>query len=41
MTVDAALVTLDFGLRHGLLPEPPGAAALGLRAGPQCAWRGP
>ena len=33
MTVDAALVTLDFGLRHGLLAEPPGAAALGLRAG--------
>ena len=30
MTVDAALVTLDFGLRHGLLAEPPGAAALGL-----------
>lgn len=30
MTVDAALVTLDFGLRHGLLAAPPGAAALGL-----------
>jgi 8-oxo-dGTP pyrophosphatase MutT (NUDIX family) len=28
MTVDAALVTLDFGLRHGFLPPPPGAAAL-------------
>ena len=28
MTVDAALVTLDFGLRHGLLAPPPGAAAL-------------
>ena len=28
MTVDAALVTLDFGLRHGLLAEPPGCAAL-------------
>lgn len=28
MTVDAALVTLDFGLRHGLLPEPAGAAAV-------------
>ena len=34
MTVDAALVTLDFGLRHGLLAEPSGAAALGLRAPP-------
>ena len=28
MTVDAALVTLDFGLRHGLLAEPKGCAAL-------------
>jgi 8-oxo-dGTP pyrophosphatase MutT (NUDIX family) len=28
MTVDAALVTLDFGLRHGLLAPPIGAAAL-------------
>jgi 8-oxo-dGTP pyrophosphatase MutT (NUDIX family) len=28
MTADAALVTLDFGLRHGLLAPPPGAAAL-------------
>ena len=28
MTVDAALVTLDFGLRHRLLAEPPGSAAL-------------
>lgn len=28
MTIDAALVTLDFGLRHGLLAPPPGAAAL-------------
>ena len=28
MTVDAALVTLDFGLRHGLLVEPPGCALL-------------
>ena len=28
MTVDAALVTLDFGLRHDLLAPPPGAAAL-------------
>ena len=37
MTVDAALVTLDFGLRHGMLAEPPGAAALGLRA--PCAGR--
>ncbi len=33
MTVDAALVTLDFALRHGLLAEPPGAAALGLGLG--------
>ena len=28
MTVDAALVTLDFALRHGLIAPPPGAAAL-------------
>lgn len=28
MTVDAALVTLDFALRHGLVAAPPGAAAL-------------
>ena len=28
MTVDAALVTLDFGLRHGLLTAPPGADVL-------------
>jgi len=28
MTVDAALVTLDFALRHGLLAPPPGAEAL-------------
>ena len=28
MTVDAALVTLDFGLRHGLLAAPAGSAAL-------------
>ena len=28
MTVDAALVTLDFGLRHGLLTAPSGCAAL-------------
>lgn len=28
MTVDAALVTLDFGMRHGLLPPPAGVAAL-------------
>lgn len=28
VTVDAALVTLDFGLRHGLLTEPPGCTAL-------------
>ena len=34
MTVDAALVTLDFGLRHGLLAAPPGAAALGLFSNP-------
>jgi hypothetical protein len=28
MTVDAALVTLDFALRHGLMTAPPAAAAL-------------
>jgi len=28
MTVVAALVTLDFGLRHGFLPPPAGAKAL-------------
>lgn len=33
MTVDASLVTLDFALRHGLLPAPE-AAALAARAAP-------
>ena len=33
MTVDAALVTLDFALRHRLLAAPPGAAAFGVGVG--------
>ena len=28
MTVDAALVTLDFALRHGMIETPAGAEAL-------------
>jgi hypothetical protein len=38
MTVDAALVTLDFALRHGLLP-PDVARALAQRSAPL--WLGP
>ena len=36
MTVDAALVTLDFALRHALLPAARGAR-LEAGAGPACA----
>ena len=38
MTVDAALATLDFALRHGLLPEAE-ADVLAARATPL--WLGP
>ena len=38
MTVDASLVTLDFALRHQLLPAAE-AAALAVRAAPL--WQGP